>query len=1447
MAMDEIFGPQRQKALPPSSRPFGRGGVSIRKENWRHMSSRGTGYAPGTGPIPMASPEVFDARRAAREKANKIKAGLRKINIEKTKRLSANVDSRGGFGFAANPIGPVSGRPVSVGPDTTLSGLLKITPRIVYDRFRSKIKGKRTEDYLLNSYVSERMNDLLEATSIDYGIKGASGTVPRNRTRDFLRRKVIVKRGTFHGGKVLESDVSLFEELEGMVSDIRTAINESDKPVFSRSQSVAKEKEFNRLYNTLVRTLVRDKESNLPSSLAGGVFVESYAKASDELFNPDNAPGRRIDWGNRQVGTDKVRAAKDRKNAAARLKRRKMASEKVAEAAKKEKRRAARAASRKRAKVVIKPSRTVPPLTPDLIREDVRSSVNRRVSSGRPIITNAYNEAAELLKPFHDMTTEQKRKVFMDPLRHVYETIKEQGVGEYAKNLGKGLTDRIKAVSAISGKVSSLDLGFLKVILANPQEPIDPVKRKVLFEAIRNMTDNDQVIAVAGKYDPRILEETDAAKQLEVAKSILLGKLQDIPVTGRVKDTVNEATLFERLNTPTTGSSKKTVTDATRKKVAQWLDELTGSNEYMTQAQRNSRIQGRRYGVGVSGLSQLADVNRKYEGRRVWDPGRAYSIAEIRGGMGLVDGSGYVKPGMLNVYNLSPEDLIRLEEKGIDSVGMFDLSPGRSLHLKRIQRFVEDKMAEGGKRRSDAGYLFARMTPDEVEAAKNLREMSRETGKIGIFLDIETTFGKTDPRNIMELIETEGYTEFADTVYGKRTLGPMESLRNIYHSDMALALSEGRDKDVLKLYRKLYADDNYDKITQASIHVKKAENGVWKLLKNRSINVGKGNAGFRGSKILSDDELVQLVDRLGTEIGRSVERTEMLPVGGELISNARIYGINQKRFDLERLRYAAWESGTAHLANEHLQSQKLSKLKTAYDRVLQKLDTTYDLDEKAKLERLSTKYQQQIIRRNAMAAKSRHAASVLLGYSGDQDPQGSWTTVETTATRRWFRGKSLDEVADTFHEALTLSTDVQERDFRAFLMVSEQMANEKEIAKRVTSYYSGNGLRRYISTPSSFRGLGVEVFGRSSDVFDSRVRKISEFIDPGDIRDHIKVIAKEDKRGAALIDLMSSSGDKLNETLSGLSASDKKYMNGVLTQVRILWQKAQAEKTIDEIMRGRASATGILFGFGSLWNRFINGEQIDVESIGEKGKWIKAEARRQPLHTAQVDTALLTISEGLADEVLEKEQLTAVRIIQGLPTEADMPELKGLSRFTIQTMGQLKENIWKGAMHIGISTEPGSILYGAEQISERALERVRRFSGKSISGAVQEVISSSFGRALNENTAKLAIDVAKAFPANHWLNDVAKVQRFAKGSLGVIAGLAVGTAAIVAGTNIVKDQEDNEVWRYSESETNSRRELRRRMLNNKLTMGNLPLQSSDRRNYSYNMSNDKHNHLFGRR
>ena len=91
------------------------------------------------------------------------------------------------------------------------------------------------------------------------------------------------------------------------------------------------------------------------------------------------------------------------------------------------------------------------------------------------------------------------------------------------------------------------------------------------------------------------------------------------------------------------------------------------------------------------------------------------------------------------------------------------------------------------------------------------------------------------------------------------------------------------------------------------------------------------------------------------------------------------------------------------------------------------------------------------------------------------------------------------------------------------------------------------------------------------------------------------------------------------------------------------------------------------------------------------------------------------------------------------------------------------------------------------------------------------------------------------------------INRTMKGQRYAIAGIAA-IIGINAVTNKMRSKNtSNEAW--DKSPTIDPQEYRRRQEEQKYQeemaqMGNLPLESSNRRNYSYNMRNDRHDHLF---
>jgi hypothetical protein len=117
-------------------------------------------------------------------------------------------------------------------------------------------------------------------------------------------------------------------------------------------------------------------------------------------------------------------------------------------------------------------------------------------------------------------------------------------------------------------------------------------------------------------------------------------------------------------------------------------------------------------------------------------------------------------------------------------------------------------------------------------------------------------------------------------------------------------------------------------------------------------------------------------------------------------------------------------------------------------------------------------------------------------------------------------------------------------------------------------------------------------------------------------------------------------------------------------------------------------------------------------------------------------------------------------------------------------------------------------------------------------------------RAANDTVIPLLMRFNKDMTIAEASNAVAKTM---KGQRYALAGIAaiIGVSAV---TNKMRSKStSNEAWDKSptmDPEEYQRRQRELKYQEEMSQMGNLPLESSNRRNYSYNMRNDRHDHLF---
>jgi hypothetical protein len=114
------------------------------------------------------------------------------------------------------------------------------------------------------------------------------------------------------------------------------------------------------------------------------------------------------------------------------------------------------------------------------------------------------------------------------------------------------------------------------------------------------------------------------------------------------------------------------------------------------------------------------------------------------------------------------------------------------------------------------------------------------------------------------------------------------------------------------------------------------------------------------------------------------------------------------------------------------------------------------------------------------------------------------------------------------------------------------------------------------------------------------------------------------------------------------------------------------------------------------------------------------------------------------------------------------------------------------------------------------------------------------GPKMKSASAKAATELSEALGKAVTESDVLKASRRLT---GVAALVAIGAGALIAGTKYKEGKRYDDIWRYGDTE-NERQVETRQNIQRDITLGQMVPEMSSRRNYSFNMRNDKHDHLF---
>lgn len=931
-------------------------------------------------------------------------------------------------------------------------------------------------------------------------------------------------------------------------------------------------------------------------------------------------------------------------------------------------------------------------------------------------------------------------------------------------------------------KALKSDVKVFRSIMSGLESGVNTPDRRFAYSMLDMIDDHDLLADIAAKIDP--LGFQGVRKGGVVGKSAVKEFLR-IKIDGAKKtDVVDEA-----IDQYTRNVTSVRVNKEGRESFARWVDQVMNGDE----AWHNKGIERARRGefhFNVGGISQTTHIGKDVTRR--FDLSLPHEYRQVFNGMEVIGADGKVQSGVINGLGFTRESLRELEKasqaQASDVVGF-------NMHLMQQNKLEFMELARGRDAlgRLKMGHVGNFVFQASAQQKQHFEHVSRHAFARQFQLDIETSYGRRRWAN--EVTKLRGLdTAAADESFD----GIVNLTERTLHRNLALAVREGNVDSILEASKALRDSPDVNWITQIAMEEKGRVKGS-SLGDFKSIERTKLRGFYRGEQ------------NVGVFAGRHMEQADfddaIRELVGERIRQARtggvISGLNVEKFDMRIIREQAWRTGEEALA----QSQKMRSALPAGEAASAEL----------------------------IALERR--ASLMLAYSG-RWTGSSWIAHPDENTKRMVNvlNRRLGKVAFSYNAPIadTLQvSDITSNLVRPLAALAVERKAEDRVAiatGHIMEHFLGEKESGYLTVGGKkVKSLSLQVWGDRNQAVAERIESMFDTLDDSQLKQLIENTKKSNRSldtGVSdfLQGLHSSrkAGDATPVAQKMMGEFSDDQMHGVMDALKTQWGKEGVAEAIEGVKGAPASQESLMYSVKDVWNK-MKGGFLDTD-----GELFLSKAA----HQARRDLRMIDVAEELSFAAFRNTG-KFIGATMAKPTKAiiDFASSVSVSLPFVGVRGTGEELLGKvGALLPKLNGE--EVLQG--EFAQYAAGQIAatREKARGMIGRGEKYLSTAMESQARQIKSIIGGEV-----------ELAKIQkglRFGYAGLAV-AGIAAG--AFVAGTIHKRAHQDDESWKYGEFEDpKARKLLKQRMA--EVGAGQMVTEMSKRKNYSYNMSPNKHDHLF---
>lgn len=1044
--------------------------------------------------------------------------------------------------------------------------------------------------------------------------------------------------------------------------------------------------------------------------------------------------------------------------------------------------------------------------TQDVASRTISGAMNAYRSGGE-VILGAVEEALNLAKGLRDLSPEERKELLrgtLRPLRTAYREVRTKG----PLGLLNAAETTFRKAGQTSDSVGAADFQWIRSLVNNRDGLSISVSDTRLLRAVLGRMNNiSQLEKVAEGVDPgktsAALEAGSDAEKIRRLKAIISDKISRIP-----NETLHEAYSAGGAASTVKNISrqKKIHVDPLRRELSRMLNEqLNLKNPNLRRDEvRMSRMRRGIFHAQVGGLAQVRDIGAKSAGRRVFSLMGGYSLSDVARGLDTVS-DGFVTPGVTNAMGLTEQSFVRMASSGAFEDGVFGFNPAKGSLGEFVVKTVSTGIDAAGKTiLKDMVHLTFNMDEND---AKKLDEMSRSAYRRALSFDIETSYGKrrwersfAENMHPMTDLEQEGVLEGVHNLYETRARALTEEFSDLVDSGDAAA--------IVAKYNDLVDSEGVDTITQMSFaeFSNRGELGseIGTMRTHRLKTIGAKNVGRHAEDVLTSDEFEEGLLYLIKE-----QKTQSR-LRGTLI------GLNIDQYDMRVVRLQAWREGQMFLAKQKLIETALTKAddKEAFTRLLSSagIDATTSTHEQLRL----------------MAKEFEKRAGIRLAYSGSFNARTQqWAAAEGAAVAKAREMLGLSYTSPVSEAIHTGDVTALWRQF-----VTDSRGGKEAWAngalERATLHIagdggvSGSGLVR--TKNGILKSQSAVTWGVRGQKVQDRMLSVFANVDKNEI-ERIYGLAKAEK--GADLHTLNQIFKGYSDGISRLEGVDEVKVQNELERMRRIWAESKIADAKRKVIGSIASQESALYTRKDIFDSMLSGKL----KMPDGSSFFEASA-----HVAARDVYMTKYMIDEAFSTAKRLKRYVAGAIQEVPDEM---------------AAILKKHRWFGAS-AGFQSEPNTM--GARAVSlatdmmfvEGETPTLTQLESLESRSVLKTVISDRVGDAFHNRIDKAAKKAAEELSeALGETIDPEMISKLSKRAIGVGALVAVGAGVIAAGTIHHRNKQYDDIWEYGETETEPQANIRR-TTQRTADMGRLTTEMSTRRNYSFNMRNDKHDHLFRR-